>query len=68
MVIAGIGIVAGGYQNPFTIGSTLNGEPIQPTFYAYMVGNVVLFIIGAVVQYHMRKKDNVYKHPYHNLR
>jgi hypothetical protein len=68
MVIAGIGIVAGGYQNPFTIEKTLNGEPIQPTFYAYMVGNVLLFIIGAAVQYHMRKKDNAYKHPYHNLR
>jgi MFS family permease len=68
-VIAGIGIVAGGYANPFTIGKTIqDGETIEPTFYAYLVGNVILFIIGAAVQYHMRKKANEYKHPYHNLR
>jgi len=67
--IAGIGLVAGGYQNPFTIPSILSeGEKIQPTFYAYMVGNLILFIIGDLVQYHMLKKANEYKHPYYNLR
>lgn len=56
MVLAGIGIVAGGYQNPFTIDATISeGESIEPTFYAYLAGNVVLCIIGALVQYHMRK-------------
>lgn len=68
-VIAGIGLVAGGYTNPFTIGEVIEaGEEIPATFYAYLAGNVVLFIIGAVVQYAMRKAANEYKHPYHNLR
>lgn len=50
MMIAGIGIVAGGYQNPFTISSVIqSGQTIEPTFYAYLVGNVLLFIIGDIV-------------------
>lgn len=41
----------------------------MPTFYAYLVGNVILFILGDIVQYIQRKKDKeTYKHPYHNLR
>jgi len=69
LVFAGVGIVGGGYQNPFTISSVIeDGETIEPTFYAYMVATLVLFIIGDIVQYHQLKKDNEYKHPYHNLR
>jgi hypothetical protein len=71
MVVAAIGIVAGGYQNPFTIEKviTQQGWTIPATFYAYLVGNVLLFIIGALFQYHQRKKDNEKtQHPYYNYR
>jgi hypothetical protein len=33
-----------------------------------MVGNVILFIIMDIVQYRALKKENEYKHPYHNLK
>lgn len=67
--IAGIGIVAGGYQNPFTIYQTVeDGGRIASTFYYYMVGTLVLFVIGAIVQYKQRAQEKNFKHPYHDVR
>lgn len=59
MAVYGIGLVAGHYPNPFTIQemikhNTLND--IDPLYYAYLGGNLVLYIIGCVVQYRHKKK------------
>lgn len=69
--IAGIGMVAGRYQNPFTIYQEISdGVTIDPVFYAYLAATVILFLIGAVVQYKAKaaEKRGHFKHPYHNLR
>lgn len=63
MFVYGIGLVAGHYANPFTIVDLIkNGQmdSIDPLFYAYMGGNVVLYLIGALVQYHHKKKNPQY--------
>jgi hypothetical protein len=52
LAIQGIGLVAGGYQNPFTIASLMEQgvmTSIDPVFYAYLAGNLVLWVLGAVV-------------------
>jgi hypothetical protein len=50
--VAGIGIVAGRYQNPFTLYKQVqDGETIDPVFYAYMVATLIMFVLGAIVQY-----------------
>ncbi len=51
LVINGIGLVAGRYDNPFTIAQKLNKgviDHIDPVFYAYLAGNIVLFAMGAL--------------------
>lgn len=51
LVINGIGLVAGRYQNPFTIASEIqNGiiTSIDPVFYAYLAGNIILYLMGAM--------------------
>ena len=69
MVLAGVGIVAGGYTNPFTINEVIeSGEKIDSTFYYYMAATVVLFVIATIVQFYFRHKAQKYQHPYHNLR
>lgn len=62
LVINAIGLVAGRYQNPFTIAQELeNGviDHIDPVFYAYLAGNLVLFLMGALFQYRQRRGDKV---------
>ena len=52
LAINGIGLVAGGYQNPFTIYDEIKEgvyTSINPVFYAYMAGNLVLWALGAFV-------------------
>jgi H+/gluconate symporter-like permease len=50
----GIGLVAGKYPNPFTIVQMMqNGifTEIDPAFYGYFAGTLVLYVIGCVWQY-----------------
>lgn len=52
LFIAGIGLVAGGYQNPFTIATDIEKgiyTHISGWFYLYMAGNLVLWVLGAIV-------------------
>jgi hypothetical protein len=72
LVINGIGLVAGRYQNPFTIADEINNgviDHIDPVFYAYLAGNLVLYALGALFQYRQRRGDRVSgKDPYERLR
>ena len=64
ITVYGIGLVAGHYPNPFTLGTMIeNGqfESIDPLYYAYMGGNVLLWILGCVVQYQFKRKNPHYK-------
>lgn len=59
MVCYGIGLVAGHYPNPFTIVELVkNGQftTMDPYYYAYMGGNLLLYIFGIVVQYAHRRR------------
>ena len=61
LAINGIGLVAGGYQNPFTMAAEMSEGTLQninPVFYAYMAGNLVLWALGALAQYRQKKKDD----------
>ena len=54
----GVGLVAHHYPNPFTIADLIKHDQlddIDPLYYAYMGGNLVLFLIGMVVQYRHKK-------------
>jgi Domain of unknown function (DUF4203) len=58
--VYGIGMVAGRYPNPFTIQRLIEAgqlDNIDPVYYAYLGGNLVLYIIGCVVQYRHKKKN-----------
>jgi Domain of unknown function (DUF4203) len=58
LVVFGIGLVAGHYTNPFTVVEMIKHgviENIDPLFYAYLAGNVVLYILGCVWQYRQLK-------------
>ena len=72
MVINGIGLVAGHYQNPFTIAQEMDSgiiDSIDPIFYAYLAGNIVLYAMGALFQYRQRRGDKVNGNdPYERLR
>jgi hypothetical protein len=64
LFVYGVGMVAGGYQNPFTIVELIKYgqlDSIDPIFYAYLGGNVLMYILGCVIQY--RHKRN---HPDHD--
>ena len=70
--IAGIGLVAGRFQNPFTIVTErMNGQivSIDPVFYAYLAGILVMWVLGAMVQYRHRRQDNdMGRDPYNRLK
>ena len=54
LVLFGIGLVAGHYPNPFIIVQLINNgqlTSIDPAFYGYFAGNIVLYIIGCIYQY-----------------
>ena len=62
----GVGMVAGHYPNPFIIQELIkNGQldAIDPIYYAYLGGNLVLFILGLLVQYR-HKRNNPQKTDY----
>jgi hypothetical protein len=49
MAVYGIGLVAGRYTNPFTIADLIKNHQltdIDPMFYAYLAGNLVLYGLG----------------------
>jgi hypothetical protein len=51
MAVYGIGLVAGHYQNPFTLAALIkHGEitSIDPIFYAYLAGNLVMYVLGVL--------------------
>jgi hypothetical protein len=63
MFTYGIGLVAGHYPNPFTIVELIKNNQwkgMDPLFYAYMGGTLLLYIIGCVVQYRHKKKHPEY--------
>lgn len=72
MFCRGVGMVAPGWPNDMTIQELIkNGsiDEVDPLFYAYLAGIVILTILGAVVQYKMKKKDDENdKHPYKRFR
>ena len=52
LFIMGIGVVAGRYQNPFTIAEERSKgiiTSIDPVFYAYMAGTIIMYLLGAYV-------------------
>ena len=58
--VYGIGIVAGRYPNPFTIQRLIEAgqlDDIDPIFYAYLGGNLVLWALGLFVQYRHKKRN-----------
>ena len=68
IAVYGIGLVAGRYTNPFTIGELYdNGllENVDPVFYAYLAGNAVLYAMGAVYQYKVKNGDKSGENHYH---
>lgn len=72
LAIQGIGLVAGHYQNPFTLAQDrANGiiDHIDPIFYAYLAANIVVYGLGTYFQYKQKKSDNKTGwEPYHRLR
>lgn len=68
LAVYGIGLVAGRYTNPFTIGELIdNGQwtGLDPVFYAYLAGNVVLYAMGVIYQYKVKNGDTSGENHYH---
>jgi hypothetical protein len=64
MAVFAIGMVAGRYTNPFTIVEMIKNhqiDSVDPVFYAYMAGNLVLYALGMLFQYRQKNGD-----PHHN--
>jgi ATP-dependent Clp protease protease subunit len=60
MAIFGIGLVAGRYTNPFTVVEMIRNhqiDSVDPVFYAYMAGNLVLYALGMLFQYRQKNGD-----------
>jgi len=72
LMLNAIGLVAGRYQNPFTIVAEREKgviESIDPVFYAYLAGTILVYAIGAFCQYKQKNSDkDSYRHPYHRLK
>lgn len=69
MAVYGIGLVAGRYTNPFTIVELIKMgqiESIDPVFYAYLAGNILLCVLGCIHQYR-QKNGNPDHNPYHGM-
>ncbi len=68
LAVYGIGLVAGRYTNPFTIAELIqNGQldGLDPVFYAYLAGNLVLYGLGAAYQYRVKNGDDSGETHYH---
>lgn len=72
LAIYGIGLVAGHYQNPFTLATLIKNhelDSIDPIFYAYLAGNLVMYVCGMLFQYRQRRGDkHTGRDPYNRLR
>lgn len=70
MFIYGIGLVAGHYTNPFTIITLIQHgqiDGLDPIFYAYLAGNLVMYGLGCALQY-KHKSNNPDHDPYKEIR
>ncbi|TNV87338.1 hypothetical protein FGO68_gene9431 [Halteria grandinella] len=59
LLMMGIGMLAGEYDNPFIILDLIRFEEkkhVDPGFYGYFAGNIVLYIIGTFSQYRKLKQ------------
>jgi len=72
LFVSGIGLVAGHFDNPFTIASERAADPnftISGWFYLYMAGILVMAIFCSIVQYRHRKTQIEEDHdPYNRLK
>ncbi len=68
MAVYGIGLVAGRYTNPFTLGELIDNDQLKnvdPVFYAYLAGNLVLYVMGMLYQYRVKRGDDSGESHYH---
>lgn len=70
LAVAGIGLVAGRYQNPFDVAQQWEkgNHSIDPVFYAYFAANIILCACGAYIQYKHKNGDHhegKNRNPYH---
>ncbi len=69
LLMKGIGAYAGGFPNEVTIYEDIvRGDPlpVKAEFYGYLVGFVVMALIGILVQYKLRSGESQnQRHPYH---
>lgn len=71
MTMRGIGMMAGGFPNEYVLINEIQSgsiDNIDPVFYAYLAGIVVMTIICSIVQQKMFKAMEEHeKHPYNKL-
>lgn len=72
MMLKGIGIMAGGFPNIYVLIEMIKSgaiDTIDPAFYGYMAGIVVMTIVCIVFQWKfwLKKKQEKEAHPYNNL-
>lgn len=71
MTMRGIGIMAGGFPNEYVLINEIEAgafDNIDPVFYAYLAGIVIMTILAAIVQFKMfRKQQAAEAHPYAKL-
>jgi len=72
MMMKGIGIMAGGFPNIYVLVNMIEEgaiDSIDPAFYGYMAGVVVMTVICSVFQwkYWLKKKQAAENHPYAQL-
>jgi len=68
LAVYGIGLVAGRYTNPFTIAELIDKgliKNVDPVFYAYLGGNIVLYVMGVMYQYRHKNGDHSGENHYH---
>jgi hypothetical protein len=66
-LVRGISVYAGHYYNMFTIIKMLKKnliEKIDPLYWAYIGGFIVVALLGCLVQFKMRAKGKQIEHPY----
>lgn len=71
MTMRGIGIMAGGFPNEYVLINEIEAgayNNIDPVFYAYLAGIVIMFILSSIVQFKIHKKQKEEEqHPYAKL-
>ena len=67
MVMKGIGMMAGGFPNIYVLIQMIEDgaiDSIDPVFYAYLAGVIVLTIISTIFQFKCWLKPKQEQHPY----